>query len=72
MSHNTCMENDERKEIKLRTLDQVEDLINERLVRVGTIMDDYDGGQQDAFKSTLKDLTLMRAIIEHVHNNKES
>ena len=32
-----------KKEVKLNTVRQAEDLVKARIERVGTVMDDYDG-----------------------------
>ena len=59
-----------KKEVKLNTVRQAEDLVKARIERVGTVMDDYDGGQVAALEGVLNDLNCMRAVINQVHKDE--
>jgi len=55
----------DKKEIKLNTLRQLEEMVLSRQNKVGPIMDDYDGGQASAYDDVLQDIAAFRAIINH-------
>ena len=59
------MDVSERNRVKNDTLRQVEDLVMSRMNKVGTVMDDYDGGQKAAFEEVLGDIAAFKAIIKH-------
>ena len=44
---------------------QFEDLVKARILELGPIMDDYDGGQKAAYERVLNDINAYRAIIRH-------
>ena len=45
---------------KNKVLDQVEDLVRNRIAQIGPVHDDYDGGQKAAYDKVFSDLiTLM-------------
>ena len=54
-----------RNDVKLRVLDQLEEMVNEKRNKVGYVMDDYDGGQANAYDSVLTDIKAYKAIINH-------
>jgi len=55
----------DKKEVKLNTLRQLEDMVLSRQGKVGPIMDDYDGGQASAYDNVLQDIAAFKAIINH-------
>ena len=57
-----------KKDIKTNTLDQLEDMVLNHVKELGTIMDDYDGGQKAAYSKVLNDITMFKAIVRHVHS----
>jgi hypothetical protein len=57
--------NQNKSEVQLKTLNQLEDLVKSRLGKLGPIMDDYDGGQTAAYESVINDINAFRAIIKH-------
>ena len=54
-----------RNDIKLRVLDQLEEMVTEKRNKVGYVMDDYDGGQANAYDNVLTDIKAYKAIINH-------
>ena len=54
-----------KKDIKTNTLDQLEDMVLNHVKELGTIMDDYDGGQKAAYDKVLKDIRVFEAVISH-------
>ena len=49
----------------MNTVRQFEDLVRARILQLGPIMDDYDGGQKEAYEKVLNDINAFRAIIKH-------
>ena len=62
----------DKKLIKLNTLSQVRELVEESSKKVGPIMDDYDGGQKAAYEQVLKHLDVFEAIINHTSDSRQS
>jgi hypothetical protein len=54
-----------KQEIRSDTIRQIRDLISSRIEKVGPVMDDYDGGQMEAYENCLKDLDVYTAILNH-------
>ena len=42
-----------KKDTKLETLRQLEDMVKQHVTDMGTVMDDYDGGQAEAYRNAL-------------------
>jgi hypothetical protein len=59
-----------KKEVKLNTLRQLEDMVKNHVTGLGPIMDDYDGGQAAAYEKVLNDINAFRAIVNHVHSDE--
>ena len=59
----------DREQIKLNTLRQMEELVESRIEKVQTVMDDYDGGQMSAYENVLGDIRAFRSIIEHTNKS---
>ena len=59
------MKTSNKSAVQLNTIRQIEDLVLSRIDKVGTVMDDYDGGQKSAYEDVLNDLKAFRAIINH-------
>ena len=57
--------NSDKEQIQLKTLNQLESMVNSRMAKVGIVMDDYDGGQVNAYESVINDINAFRAIIKH-------
>ena len=57
-----------KKETKLDTLRQLEDMVQNHITKLGPIMDDYDGGQAEAYRKVLNDINAFRAVVNHVHS----
>ena len=54
----------------MNTVRQFEDLVKARILQLGPIMDDYDGGQKAAYERVLNDINAFRAIIKHTTNDQ--
>ena len=54
-----------RKEIKLNTLRQLREMVEDSSEKVDPVMDDYDGGQKAAYEQVLKNIDVFEAIINH-------
>jgi hypothetical protein len=54
-----------KSEIQMTAIRQFEDLVKARILELGPIMDDYDGGQKAAYERVLNDINAYRAIIKH-------
>lgn len=63
--------NPDREQIKLNVLNQVEDLVRNRLNKVKPIMDDVDAGQADAYEKVLSDINAYKSIINHTSNYQQ-
>ena len=51
--------------VQLNVLRQVEDMTKIHILELGPIMEDYDGGQKEAYEKVLNDINAYRAIIKH-------
>ena len=51
--------------IQLKVLNQLKDMIRNDIEKVGTVMDDYDGGQVAAYEKCLMNIRAYEAIINH-------
>ena len=58
-----------KKDTKLETLRQLEDMVKQHVTDMGTVMDDYDGGQAEAYRKVLNDIAAFKAIVKHVHSD---
>ena len=53
-----------RSTVKLSTLQQVRELVQSDIDKVGPVMDDYDGGQIAAYERVLDNIRVFEAIID--------
>jgi hypothetical protein len=62
-----------RSQVKLNTLRQVKELVQDHMQKVEPVMDDYDGGQKAAFIKVLESVRAYEAIIKHteLYNQQE-
>ena len=54
-----------KSEIKLNTLRQLREMVESDMDKVGPVMDDFDGGQVNAYEKVLSDIAAFEAIIKH-------
>ena len=54
-----------KEEAKLWTLKHMRELVEANIEKVGTVMDDHDGGQIAAYERVLTDINAFEAIISH-------
>ena len=60
----------DKKLIKLSTLSQLRELVEDSSEKVGPVMDDYDGGQKAAYEQVLKHIDVFEAIINHTDDRR--
>ena len=54
-----------KSEVKLNTLRQLKEMVESDMDKVGPVMDDFDGGQVNAYEKVLSDIAAFEAIIKH-------
>jgi hypothetical protein len=54
-----------RTTTKLNTLQQLREMVESDIEKVGSAMDDYEGGQLAAFEKVLNNIAVFESIIRH-------
>ena len=55
----------DKTEVKLWTLRHMRELVEANIEKLGPVMDDHDGGQQEAYEKVLTDIRMFESIIDH-------
>ncbi len=60
-----------KKQIKLNILQDLKEQVRFRIEQLGSVMDDYDGGQKAAYDQVLKDVDVIMTIVDHAHPDQQ-
>jgi hypothetical protein len=63
----------DKSETKLWTLRHMREMVESNIEKLGPVMDDYDGGQKEAYEKVLTDIRVFEAIVNHsaTHSNQQ-
>jgi hypothetical protein len=63
----------DKSETKLWTLRHMREMVESNIEKLGPVMDDYDGGQKEAYEKVLTDIRVFEAIVNHSvsHSNQQ-